>query len=306
MIKKSVTISIFIIFSLWSFSQTVTLPDNTALKCETIDFPIVAASFPANMGSATIDVGFNPAELTYIGNTPGTISGYLIGYDAVNQRVAISWAADAATNINGTMLTIHFTYLGGNSNLVFLPSCEFTTYFPLDPVFPVYDNGTASPLVNLAYHVDGSVGSSGNGLSWAAPFKTIGEATGLVLRPGDSVLVKDNIYNETVVIRSNGKEVVPVRYNVSVTDTNKITFPVGTDLGCIDLASHAGQFYAYVYRSWKGNNGVYKITQVNTSSRYVIVENAAFIPESGASGDTSLLQASVGQPVFYLKYCNKP
>jgi hypothetical protein len=284
----------------------VTIPDKTALKCETISFPVVAAGFPTNMAAVTLYIGINPAVLTYTGNTPGTISGYNISYDAPNQSVDIAWSYPTGMNINGTLLTLNFTYLSGNSNLTFKPGCEFTTS-TLVEIIPVYDDGTASPLISLAYHVDGSVGSSGNGLTWGTAFKTIGEATGLTtLRPGDSVLVKNGTYNETLTIKSNGKEVVPLKYNVTVSDTNKITFPTGTDLSCVDLSNHAGQFYAYVYRSWNGNNGVYKITQVNTTSRYVIVENAAFRAESGAASDTSGLQASVGQPVFYLKYATSP
>jgi len=301
---KTIAIIVFMFFSFCSFAQTVTLPDKTAFKCETISFPIVAAGFPSNMAAVTIFIGINPAVLTYTGNTPGTILAS-VNYDGANQRVSIAWSSVIPTNINGTMLTLNFTYLSGNSNLVFLPGCEFTTS-TLQDILPTYDDGSAGPLAIFSYHVDGSVGSSGNGLSWATPFKTIGEATSLTLKAGDSVLVKPATYNEVVSIRSNGKEIVPVKYNVTVSDTNKITFPTGTDLDCIDLNNHAGQFYAYVYRSWKCNNGVYKILQVNTSQRYVIVENAAFKPESGAAGDTSQLQASIGQPVFYLKYASNP
>jgi hypothetical protein len=298
---------LLLIYSFESFGQTVTLPDKTAFKCETISFPIVAAGFPTNMGAVDMFISINPAVLTYLNYTPGTLPADYVIYNSGDQSVNISWAGFSPVNINGTMLTLNFTYLGGNSNLAFLPACEFNTLpLPGEQIFPTLDDGTAGPILSVAYHVDGTVGSSGNGLSWASPFKTIGEATGLTLKSGDSVLVKPATYNETITIKSNGKELVPLKYNVSVSDTNKITFPTGTDLGCIDLSNHAGQFYAYVFRSWKGNNGVYKITQVNTASRYVIVENAEFKAESGAAGDSSLLQASVGQPIFYLKYATNP
>lgn len=256
------------------------------------------------MAAVTIFISIDPSLLTYTGYTPGLIPA-AVNYDPVSQMVGIVWTSTNPTNINGTLVTLNFTYKGGNGDLVFQEGCDFQTIL-FQQIIPAYDNGSAGPLASIAYHVDGAVVSTGNGLSWTTPFKTIGEATSMTLKAGDSVLVKPGTYAETVNIRSNGKEIVPVKYNVSVSDTNKITFPTGTDLGCIDLDDHAGQFYAYVYRSWKCNNGVYKILQVNTEQRYVIVENAAFKSESGAVSDTSLLQASIGQPVFYLKYTTTP
>jgi hypothetical protein len=45
---------------------------------------------------------------------------------------------------------------------------------------------------------------------------------------------------------------------------------------------------------------------VNVSQRYVIVDNSAFISETGAAGDSSLVQACIGLPVFYKKYSSSP
>ncbi len=99
---------------------------------------------------------------------------------------------------------------------------------------------------------------------------------------------------------------MPVTAGVCLPDTDKVSFPSGTDLSGIDLASHPEQYYAYVYRSLNSNNGFYKIVQVDDDNDnaydYVRVEDADFVQESGAAGDISMLTASVGRPVVYKKY----
>jgi len=201
-------------------------------------------------------------------------------------------------------VTLHFNYKGGNSILTVI-NYEFSRT-NLTTVNPAIVNGSVGPATKTTYYVDYRVAVSGTGLSWGTALKTITEATNKSLTPGDEVLVWPGTYNEALVIKTNGSELVPVTYNVSLSDTNKITFPSGTDLSCVSPASYPGKYYAYVFRSWKCNNGAYPILSVNDAEDYVIVDNAAFMPETGASGDTSLLQVSIGMPVFYKKYSSNP
>ncbi|MCF8365039.1 MAG: right-handed parallel beta-helix repeat-containing protein [Bacteroidales bacterium] len=156
------------------------------------------------------------------------------------------------------------------------------------------------------YYVDANVSSSGNGLSWASAFKTIQEAADLNLQPGDVVNIKPGTYPEAVNIKSNGAQIVGVTANVSVLQNNKISFPAGTNLSEVDLVNHPGEYYALVYRSWKSNNGYYKITQVNDAGDYVIVENAVFTDETGVTSDLNYLSAAIVRPVIYKKYSSNP
>lgn len=156
------------------------------------------------------------------------------------------------------------------------------------------------------YYVDAAVSSSGNGNSWATAKKTIEEAANLTLNPGDIVYIKPGTYPEDVTIKSSGAQIVGITANVTVSASNKITFPAGTDLSGIDLENHPEEYYAYVYRSWKSNNGYYKIKEVDDANDFVIVEGADFIYEKGVAGDFNYLSAAIGRPVVYRKYSNDP
>lgn len=204
------------------------------------------------------------------------------------------------------MLTLNFNYLGGNGSLTFDEGSEVYAFSPIVLIPTTFVNGSVGPASLVTYYVDHRVAASGNGLSWGTALKKISEATNKPFSPGYKVLIWPGSYNDTLIIKSNGYEAVPLTFNVSVSDTNKITFPSSANLNCIDLAGYPDSYYAYVYRSWKGNNGAYKITSVNKTLKYVTVEGAAFVPETGASGDTSLLQASIGMPVIYQKFSSNP
>lgn len=295
---------IFVLFNSRSIGQVVSASNQTALPCSSVSFSINAAGFTENVGAVTLYIYRDPSVLLYTGHVPGTISGYLINGNA--NPILISWTNPTGLNINGILLTLNFTYKGATSVVDFTTGCEFTYADSLENVIVTYVDGSIAATPKTTYYVDGAVGSSGTGLSWASPLKTITEATNKPLTPGDEVLVKPGTYNEALVIKSNGSEIVPIKYGITLSDTNKITFPAGTDLSCVSTASYPGKYIAYVFRSWKCNNGIYPILSVNDAQDYVIVANAAFIPETGASGDTSLVQAGIGLPVFYTKFSSNP
>ncbi len=156
------------------------------------------------------------------------------------------------------------------------------------------------------YYVDAAVSSSGNGQSWGTAKKSIGEATNLSLNPGDIVYIKPGTYPEDISIESNGAQIVGISSDVMVSESNKITFPSGTDLSGIDLDAQPEEYYAYVFRSWKSNNGYFKITEVDDANDFVIVKGSDFRNETGVSGDLNYLSAAIGRPVVYKKYSNDP
>jgi hypothetical protein len=307
-----ITCLLLLIFYSKPFAQTISISPKTSFPCQTVSFPVVASGFPVDdVGAITLYIYVNPSKIAYINNTPGTISGYGFSYTAGLGRIIISWSytppSPPPPNINGTLLTLNFQYYGGLDTLKFGPLCDISSIGPpIEDIPTTYTNGLMGPMPTTTYYVDGGVLSSGDGLSWGTALKKISEATNKPLAAADNVLIKPYSYNDTVVIKTNGSEVVPLKFGVTVSDTNKITFPSSADFSCIDLDDYPGRYYAYLCRSWKGNNGVYKIIQVNKTSKYVIVEGAEFVPETGATSDSSLLQAAIGFPIIYEKYSANP
>jgi hypothetical protein len=285
-------------------AQHLQLPDLTSYPCGTLSFPVTASNFPTDMGDFTIRIPINTAYLTYVNTTPGVVTGFSAGYSAATGQVTILKSSLTPFNINGVMFTVNFNYIGGSCPVGFntnpVTGCVFST-IGLTPVYPTYDDGTAGPIPRTNYFVDAARPSSGNGLSWGAAFKTITEAANAALDRGDHVTIKPGTYNEALIIKSNGTELIPVKTGVSITSTNTITFPTGTSLGCIDPASYPDEIFVYVYRSMKGNNGVYELLSVNTSTRTATVKGANFVTETGVVGDTSQLQAAIGHAIVYRK-----
>lgn len=155
------------------------------------------------------------------------------------------------------------------------------------------------------YYVDGGVAVSGNGLSWQSAWKTIAEANNHDLQPGDIVWVKDGSYAEGLNPSKSGAEIIPLSTGVVISQ-NWVCFPESVDLSAVDLAAHPGEYYLYVFRSWKSNNGVYRISQVNSGTRCVKVEGYSFMSESGIEGDSAYLSASIGRPVIFRNGATDP
>jgi hypothetical protein len=301
---QSAYIIFLLLFSLHSIGQTVTMSSQSALPGETVSYPIVAAGLPSGIGAVTINVLVDTTVLKCIGHTPGTLGAYYINFSG--NPILVSWSNPGGANVNGTMLTLQFKVRGGTSALDFTNACEIATAIPPEPIAVTWVDGAFTPKATSTYYVDAAVSSSGNGLSWATALKKISESTNKALAAGDKVLIKPGTYNDTMIVKSNGYEIVPLTFNVTVSDTNKITFPASADLNSIDLTDYPGKYYAYLGRSWKGNNGVYKVIQVNKASKYVIVEGAEFYSETGAASDSSKLQAAIGFPVSFEKYATNP
>jgi hypothetical protein len=287
-------------------AQTVLISAYTALPTQTISVPVTASGFPNNIGSVELRILVNTSVVQCTGYTQGTLTGGILVNVNANP-IVISWIT-GATSINGTMITLNFKYKGGTTALDLTSACEIVSgVVPFDVIPTTYTDGSMSAKATTTYYVDETVSSSGNGLSWATALKKISEATNKSLQPGDKVLIDWGNYNtDTVVIKSNGTEIQALSFGVSVSDTNKITFPASADLSYVDIVDYPNSYYAYVNRSWKGNNGVYKITSVDKAAKWVRVEGAEFVPETGAVSDSSLLQAAIGFPVIYEKSATTP
>jgi len=109
----------------------VRMPFLTGIVGQTIDFPVTAKNFDMNIAAISMFIGFSNSVLTYTGNTPGSITGYYINYIASTSQIGVMWSAYPGVNINPStpdddvLLTLHFTYNGGESDMTFDAGCEF-------------------------------------------------------------------------------------------------------------------------------------------------------------------------------------
>jgi len=158
------------------------------------------------------------------------------------------------------------------------------------------------------YYVDAAMSASGDGLSWATAFKTIGEAAQANLQPGTIVWIRPGIYKESVSLKKSGAAVVTMTSGITLSHGNRVSFPPSVNLASIDLAAHPGQYFVYVARSWRSNNGVFQITGVNATQRYVTVDGLGkpFADETGIAGDLTRVSAAIGRPIVFRKYSTNP
>jgi hypothetical protein len=309
--KKLIILVAIILSSVLSLqSQSITIENNsTGLPCHYINVVITASGFPTNIGSVYLVIDIDLNVVQYVSRIIGTLPSGGLAVGPEDSHITIQWTSpigNTGININGTLITLVMHYDGGTSTLDWNdPSCQVFLLSDLNNPIPMtLVNGTVSPGPHTfnTYHVDQANGNDGNsGLSWGSAFKTISRAAGIPPKAGEQVLIKPNTYNEKVIIKSNAGYAVRPTPGVILSDTNKITFPGGANLACVNLASYPDQYYAYVYRSWSSNNGYYKVIEVNDAQNYVRVEGASFIPETGVANNRNYVTAAVGRPVIYKK-----
>ncbi len=105
----------------------ISMPTKTGTVGQTIDFPISGKNFGLmDPGAISMFIGYNDEVLTFTGSTPGTLTGYFIN-DMGNSHIGIQWSDFNGLTINDDdiLLTMHFMYNGGESDLTFDAGCEF-------------------------------------------------------------------------------------------------------------------------------------------------------------------------------------
>ncbi len=277
---------------------TMTLADTEGINCSTVSVDLNASGFPDDVAAISLTIQYDNNVLSYDSCIAGNLTTNFLLIDETSGQLDIQWIDLSGQSIDGTCLTLIFNYFGGSATLDFdEANCEITD-LQLNVINTTYVNGSVSNYTNDTIYVDGTVASSGDGQSWATAYKTIGEALAEELKGGDQVLVKPATYTEQLQVSHKGAVDVPPATGVAISDTNKITFPSGTDLSCVDLSMYPGKYYAFVYRSSKMNNGWYPVTEVDDVNDFVRVSGAEFYTETGIQGNTDLVMASVGQPVI--------
>ena len=138
-------------WSMNSMAQTAEIESVTAAPGDPVTFDIDVASFPSNVGAISLFIGYDPNVLTFTGTTSGTISGYFVNNMTGTSQVGIQWTNPTGQGIDGTLLTLEFTYgaLGGTCDLTFDAGCEFTD-ITLTNIATGYTNGNIGPNPGVA------------------------------------------------------------------------------------------------------------------------------------------------------------
>jgi hypothetical protein len=164
----------------------------------------------------------------------------------------------------------------------------------------------AAAYSNTDLYVDSSVPVSGDGLSWSSAYSSISEACAQAPSPGTKVFIKPGTYFERLNITSSGEAILPLTTGISIIAPNIIQFPEGTDLTTVDLGSHPGEYYAYLFRSNLLNSGYFLVTGVDDASSRIYIHANNLLSETGSPGDSTRLSCSIGRPVVYRKYSSDP
>ena len=122
--------------------------------------PIVASGFPSNVGAITLFIQYDNTVLAFAGTTPGTISGYFA--NASNGVIGITYTNVGGTAIDGTILTLNFSYSNGTSPLTFADGCEIVEN-DFDPVITSFNSGSVYPAaVDQSLTIDDVTALPGN------------------------------------------------------------------------------------------------------------------------------------------------
>jgi len=138
----------------------ISLPSETGTIGETIDFPITAKNFAMDVGAISLFIGYDDDVLTYTGNTPGTLTGYFINNMIASSQIGIQWSDYDGLDIDPSgedvILTLHFTYNGGECALPFNAGCDFAqtdlTFIPVSYFDGAVITGT---LFNIKAFLEG-------------------------------------------------------------------------------------------------------------------------------------------------------
>jgi hypothetical protein len=139
-----------------------------------------------------------------------------------------------------------------------------------------------------------SSGDGSEGNPWLSPTFSASQVL-----PGDTVCLRPGNYLEEFKLPEgvNGQELVSLTTEVSVEGSN--VYFDNQDLSSVEVGD-----YVYIYRSWKGNNGSYKIISVDYNQNSVVVDSSDLLSESGnvtgnSEEDLQFLSASIGRPIIF-------
>lgn len=125
-------------------NQTMTLEDVTGIPGNPVSVDITAAGFDANydVAAITLNIGFDPNNLTFINISNGTISGAYANVIAPG-LLGITWTDASGDDIDGVLLSLNFMYNIGEGDISFEGGCEVSN-IDLSTIPTSYYDGSIS------------------------------------------------------------------------------------------------------------------------------------------------------------------
>jgi len=123
----------------------LTIDDVTANPGNAIGIGITAAGYPGNVGAITLFIGYNPAHLTFLSLSNGTIAGAYANVISPG-LLGITWTDSGGQPIDGIIFTMNFDYHFGSSPITFEGGCDIAD-ITLTPIPTTYNDGSIAPLV---------------------------------------------------------------------------------------------------------------------------------------------------------------
>jgi len=122
----------------------LTIDDVLANPGNNVGVGITAAGYPANVGAITLYIGFNPAHLTFLSLSNGTVSGALANLVSPG-LLGITWTNGSGQGIDGVIFTMNFDYHFGSSDITFEGGCDITD-ITLTSIPTTYNDGSIAPI----------------------------------------------------------------------------------------------------------------------------------------------------------------
>ena len=283
-------------WSMNSIAQTAEIESVTAAPGASVTFDLDVASFPSNVGAISLFIGYDPNVLTFTGTTSGTISGYIVNDMTGTSQVGIQWTNPAGQGIDGTLLTLEFTYgvLGGTCDLTFDAGCEFTDIL-LNNIATGYTNGNIGPTAGVATI------TIGDSLAVTGPVSMDLLGAGFSTSPGVAAITLFVDYDNTVMTYTGfSTTVLPGAF---VNDNNGTIGIVWSSLTGVDLNQVFLTLdfnYGGVGSSALNFTGACEITYLDFTTEVVSYDNGSVSP-LGTSYLLSLpdLTSPPGNPVIF-------
>ncbi|MCK9401043.1 MAG: hypothetical protein M0Q51_13765 [Bacteroidales bacterium] len=126
----------------------LTIEDEMANPGNPVGIGITALGYPDTVGAITLFIGYNPAHLTFLSLSNGTVIGALASVVSPG-LLGITWTNVGGQGIDGVIFTMNFDYNFGSSDITFEGGCDISD-ITLTSIPTTYIDGSISPITGGA------------------------------------------------------------------------------------------------------------------------------------------------------------
>lgn len=122
----------------------LTIDDVMANAGDLVGVGITANGYPTNVGAITLFIGYDPAHLTFLSLSNGTVTGALASVVSPG-LLGITWTNVGGQGIDGVIFTMNFDYNFGSSDITFEGGCDISD-ITLTSIPTTYNDGSIAPI----------------------------------------------------------------------------------------------------------------------------------------------------------------